>query len=106
MTTCKLCARETSYVGESKRSFRLRFNEDLRDAKNKTRSTPFGEHFMLVHANAKVDEISLSISILQVCKDMAELKIVESMEIRNRKPVLNIMSSSWTLIKSVPYSEL
>ena len=61
---------------------------------------------MLVHANAKVDEISLSISILQVCIDIAEIKIAEPTEIRNRKPVLNIMSSSWTLIKPVPYSEL
>ena len=106
MITCNMCTKETSYIGESKRSVRLRFNEHLRDAKNKTKNTPFGEHFTQCHPDVKIDDNTLSISILQVCKDMAELKIVESIEIRNRKPVLNIMSSSWSLIKPVPYSEL
>ena len=43
MITCNLCAQKTSYIGESKRSVRLRFNEHLRDAK---KNTPFGEHFV------------------------------------------------------------
>ena len=106
MITCEVCANKPAYVGESKRSVRLRFNEHLRDAKNKTKNTPFGEHFMKCHPDVKIDESTLSISILQICKDVAELKITESLEIRNRKPKLNIMSSSWTLIKPVPYSEL
>ena len=106
MITCNLCAHKTTYIGESKRSVRLRFNEHLRDAKNKTKNTPFGEHFMTCHPNIKIDHHTLTISILQVCKDMAELKIAESIEIRNHKPALNIMSSSWALIKPVPYSEL
>ena len=106
MITCNLCPRKYSYVGESKRSVRLRFNEHLRDAKNKTKNTPFGEHFQKSHPNVEIDENTLTITILQICKDVAELKIAESIEIRNHKPVLNIMSSSWTLIKPVPYSEL
>ena len=106
MITCTVCTQETTYIGESKRSVRLRFNEHLRDAKNMTKNTPFGEHFMKCHRGVKIDDNTLSISILQVCKDMAELKIAESIEIRNRKPALNIMVSSWALIKPVPYSEL
>ena len=106
MITCNLCPRKDSYVGESKRSVRLRFNEHLRDAKNKSKNTPFGEHFQKSHPNVEIDENTLTITILQICKDVAELKIAESIEIRNHKPVLNIMSSSWTLIKPVPYSEL
>ena len=106
MISCNLCANKNSYIGESKRSVRLRFNEHLRDAKNKAKNTPFGEHFMKCHSDSKIDHNSLTISILQVCRDKAELKIAESIEIRNNKPALNIMSSSWTLIKPVPYSEL
>ena len=104
--TCNLCPSKDSYIGESKRSVRLRYNEHLRDAKNKTKNTPFGEHFSKCHQNVKLDEKTLTISILHICKDIAELKIAESIEIRNHKPVLNIMSSSWALIKPVPYSEL
>ena len=103
---CNLCNNKASYIGESKRSVRLRFNEHLRDAKNKTKNTPFGEHFMNCHASDEIKQNTLSISILQTCKDMAELKIAESIEIRNHKPTLNIMCSSWTLIKPVPYSEI
>ena len=106
MITCEICPHKPTYIGESKRSVRLRFNEHLRDAKNKTKNTPFGEHFMKHHPEVKIDEHTLTISILQICKDVAELKIAESLEIRNHKPKLNIMSSSWTLIKPVPYSEL
>ena len=106
MITCNLCDQKASYIGESKRSVRLRFNEHLRDAKNKTKNTPFGDHFMKCHEQVEIDENTLSISILQICKDIAELKIAESIEIRNHKPVLNIMTSSWTLIKPVPYSEI
>ena len=61
---------------------------------------------MKCHEQAEISENTLSISILQICKDIAELKIAESIEIRNHKPVLNIMTSSWTLIKPVPYSEI
>ena len=106
LITCNICAPKVSYIGESKRSVRLRFNEHLRDAKNKTKNTPFGEHFMNYHADVQIDENTLSISILKICKDTADLKIAESIEIRNRRPSLNIMCSSWALIKPVPYSEL
>ena len=61
---------------------------------------------MKCHEQVEIDENTLSISILQICKDIAELKIAESIEIRNHKPVLNIMTSSWTRIKPVPYSEI
>ena len=106
MITCNLCTNQPSYIGETKRCVRLWFNEHVRDAKNKTKNTPFGEHFTKCHSESKIDHSTFTISILQVCKDMAELKIAESIEIRNHKPVLNIMSSSWALIKPVPYSEI
>ena len=106
MITCNLCANKPAYIGESKRSVRLRFNEHVRDAKNKTKNTPFGEHFTQYHSESEIDHSTLTISILKICKDVAELKIAESIEIRNHKPALNIMQSSWTLIRPVPYSEM
>ena len=54
MITCNLCTNKQTHIGESKRSVGLRFNEHMRDAKNKnkTKNTPFGEHFMKCHSNS------------------------------------------------------
>ena len=42
---CKLCTQNPGiYIGESKRRVRDRFNEHIRDAKNRTRNTPLGDH--------------------------------------------------------------
>ena len=83
---------------------RERFMEHLRNAKNKTKNTPFGDHFKKDHdQHTGVDHTTLGIEILKVCKDVADVKICESIEIRNKKPQLNIMSSSWSLIKPAQY---
>ena len=104
--SCDLCASNDSnaiYIGETKRSVRERFNEHLRDAKNKTKNTPLGEHVSKKHPSDTITHTSFQITILQICKDVAELKISESIHIRNQRPNLNIMSSSWSLIPPVPY---
>ena len=41
--TCQLCSK--IYIGESKRMIRERYMEHLRDARNKTKNTRFGEDF-------------------------------------------------------------
>ena len=51
---CKLCkqnGRHVSYVGESMRPVRLRFNEHRRDAINRTANAPFGDHFISEHTD-------------------------------------------------------
>ena len=40
---CTLC-QNVDYIGETKRPVRLRYNEHLRNAKNKTADTTFGDH--------------------------------------------------------------
>ena len=105
MVTCNLCSNTPAYIGETKRCVRLRFNEHIRDARNKSKNTPLGEHFTQCHPLSHIDHKTFTISILQTCKDMAELKIAESIEIRNRRPLLNIMTSSWTLIKPKSYAD-
>ena len=103
--TCNLCsATSTTYVGETRRSVRERYMEHLRDFKNKTPKTPFGDHRKQSHENDNVNPTSLTIEILQVCKDVAELKITESIHIRNLHPNLNTQTSSWRLIPPVQYT--
>ena len=52
----------------------------------------------------RTNDSSLSVKILRICKDAAELKIAESILIRNLKPSLNIHTSSWKLIQPVQYT--
>ena len=105
--TCKLCVEKPSvYIGESKRRIRDRFNEHIRDAKNKTKNTPFGDHMAQKHPTNNITHNSLKISIERVCKDVADLKIAESIEIRNQRPCLNTQTSSWPLLHPPPYTAL
>lgn len=99
---CMLCE-DTTYLGETKRHVRLRFNEHLRDAKNKTRDTPFGDHMRNHHPDISVTPTTLKIRILRRCKDVASLKITESKCIRDMNPKLNTQTSSWKLLTPPPY---
>ena len=102
---CNLCVEKPAvYIGESKRRVRDRFNEHLRDAKNRTRNTPLGDHITQMHQSSKVSSTSFKISIEKICKDVADLKITESVEIRNQKPCLNTQNSSWPLLHPPPYT--
>ena len=99
---CMLC-QDTTYVGETKRLVRLRFNEHLRDAKNRTSDTPFGDHMRDHHPDDRIAATSLQLRILRRYKDVAALKITESKYIRDLRPKLNTQTSSWKLIAPPPY---
>ena len=104
---CNLCDEPPSfYIGETKRRVRERFNEHLRDAKNKTSKTPFGDHVARRHPESSISSTSFKISIERTCKDVADLKIAESIEIRNQRPNLNTQTSSWPLLHPPAYSLL
>ena len=98
---CTIC--QDTYIGETKRLVRLRFNEHLRDAKNKTIDTPLGDHMRNQHHDVNITVSSLNIRILRHCKDVASLKITESKCIRDMKPKLNTQRSSWKLISPPAY---
>ena len=85
------------YVGEKRRSVRLRYNEHLRDAKNGKQDTPFGIH-QAQHPGVQLDCNNISIKILHVCKDGPDRKIWESIFIRDLQPTLNAQTSSWPII--------
>ena len=95
---CKLFAKDESfYVGETRRSVRLRYNERIRDAKEHKTDTPFGVH-LTKHLGVQLDRSSISIQILHVSKDGPEWKIWESIFIRDSKSTLNTQNSSWPLV--------
>ena len=97
---CKFCG--ATYVGESKRPLRLRYNEHLRCAQNETELTPVGDHFKSNHSGITKAEKSydppLEIKILMKTRDHPDRKIAESIMIRDKKPVLNEQISSWRLM--------
>ena len=100
--TCERCATAGSltspvtYVGETKRCIRYRFDEHFRDGVNHTQQTPFGDHMRECHSNEP--EPRLSITILRRCKDAADRKISEALAIRDRQPHLNSQVDTWPLL--------
>ena len=102
--TCNLCeAKQLNefYVGECTRPVRYRYNEHLSDARLRKLDTPLGEHVLKEHPDLSNTTInaSFSIKILDRGKDCAEVKIKESIFIRDLKPSLNYMQSSWPLTR-------
>ena len=77
---------------------RLRYNEHLRDAKNKRRDSPIGDHFRNEHPNFQPDPTHLTVKILQVCRSERDRKIAESLHIREHHPALNSNIASWAIL--------
>ena len=77
---------------------RIRCNEHLRDAKNRRRDSPWGEHFRNEHQNSQPDPKLITADILQVCSNERDRKIAESLPIRERRPALSINTASWAVI--------
>ena len=85
--------------GETKRPLRLRFNEHLRDALNKSPDTPMGDHFQECHSSThEGDLIPLKIRVLYRSKDHPDRKIAESLLIQRKKPKLKSNMSSWPIL--------
>ena len=94
--TCALCKK--TYIGETGRMVRLRYNEHLRDAKNKRKDSPWGDHFSNEHQNAQPDPTTITASILQACSHDRDRKIAKSLHIRDRRPALNTNIASWMVM--------
>ena len=97
---CETTGRTEFYIGESTRPVRYRFNEHLSDARLRKLDTPLGEHIIDSHQNISNTDINqgFNIEILKTGRDCAEIKIAESIQIRNMKPTMNVMKSSWPLV--------
>ena len=84
-------------------SVHMSVNEHLGDARLRRLDTPLGEHILKFHTDISSNEVNnaFRIEILSVDRDVAEVKIDESIHIRNMSPTLNTMSSSWPLVHTV-----
>ena len=86
------------YIGETKRPVRLRFNEHIRDALNKSQDTPMGDHFRESHPGIDGENNPLRIRVLYRSKDHPDRKIAESLLIQKKRPHLNSNLSSWPIL--------
>ncbi|XP_043233381.1 uncharacterized protein LOC122387335 [Amphibalanus amphitrite] len=94
--TCTLCNR--SYIGETGRHIRLRYNEHLRDAKNHRMDSPWGDHFRDDHPRCRPEPQHIAAKILQTCNTSRDRKIAESLWIRTYRPALNTNIASWAVL--------
>ena len=94
--TCRLC--QATYIGETGRMVRYRFNEHLADARHRRPDTPFGDHYNDHHQSHSIKPEDLCITILQRTNNIKDRKIAESIHIREEMPKLNTQVASWTLL--------
>ena len=105
--TCTLC--KAIYIGETRRRVRTRYMEHLGDASHKRSGTHLGDHVKESHPDSIVTNHTFKLKLLHThIKDAAQMKIIESLEIRNRKPAINKNATSWKLIApmQVQYSAM
>ena len=93
---CQLCP--LSYVGETGRMVRLRYNEHLADARHQRLEKPWGGHFADKHPDITASPDNMKIAILQRVQDIVERKIAETIHLRRLRPSLNAQSSSWAVL--------
>ena len=83
--------------------------EHLGDVRNKRQGTRFGEHMREYHSDNTIINNMLKLELLHTnLKDVAQIKITESLEIRYQKPTTNKNATSWKLIApmQIPYSSM
>ena len=87
-----------TYIGETKRPVRLRFNEHLRDAINEAKYTLMGDHFRECHPTMeKRDTPPFKIRIMYRSRDHPDRKIAESLLIQKERQ-LNCNLTSWPIL--------
>ena len=99
--SCQVChekGEDLNYIGETKRPVRLRFNEHVRDALNRSPDTPMGEHFKQAHSPLDRSSDPLRMRVLYRSKDHPDRKIAESLLIQTHRPALNSNISSWPIL--------
>ena len=89
--TCLACEREgttATYIGQSRRPIRARFNEHLGDARLRKSETGLGDHTLDWHTDMSNTEINKNykIEILTTKEHEADLRICESVYIRDNNP--------------------
>ena len=104
--TCVACGRKgvrATYIGQSRRPIRARFNEHLGDARLRKPDTGLGDHALDYHSDMDNTQINSNfhIEILTTEQHEADLRIGESIYIRDNNPTMNTKSRSWSLTKHI-----
>ena len=94
---CVFCQKQ--YVGETSRTTRERFEEHHFEARHRKTDKPWGKHMATFHPTNNIrsgDIIFVDTKVLAFETRTARRKIREAIEIRDRKPEINI-SFGWPL---------
>ena len=104
--TCVACLMkgvQATYIGQTRCPIRARFNEHLGDARLRKLDTGLGDHTFEFHSDMDSKQVNsnFQIEIITTKDQEAELRICESMYIRECNPSMNTKSRSWSLTKHV-----
>ena len=101
--TCQSIGVTATYIGQSRRPIRARFNEHLGDARLRKPDTGLGDHIAEHHWEMDNNKINSNfhIEILTTKEHEADLRICESVHIRDQTPSMNTKSRSWNLTKHI-----
>ena len=101
--TCQSIGVLATYIGQSRRPIRARFNEHLGDARLRKPDTGLGDHISEHHWEMDNNKINSNfhIEILTTKEHEADLRICESVHIRDQTPSMNTKSRSWNLTKHI-----
>ena len=91
---CHKCGE--SYIGETGRTLETRVAEHCADAR-KGSLTPWGQHYQRKHRSLAVGQVVSKVKILARESDRASRKLREAVEIKARKPAIN-MYAGWNLL--------
>ena len=100
---CQIEGVEATYIGQTRRPIRARFNEHLGDARRRKLDTGLGDHTVDYHTNMDNSQVNRNyhVEILTTKEHEAELRICESVYIREHNPSMNTQARSWRLTKHV-----
>jgi len=94
---CVFCSKE--YIGETFRCVRDRFSDHHVQARLKIAGTPLGMHMILMHSSLHIKPgqvIFKQAQVLAIESRDSRRKIREAIEIRERKPEINL-NNGWVL---------
>ena len=98
MLECREC--HGQYIGETGRPFEIRAKEHNMQARNKQPRSPWGQHYATHHPTTRLRLGESAFSKAEVIAqdaDTARRKLREAVEIKHRKPTIDI-SGGWELL--------
>ena len=90
---CSLCG--AKYVGECIRPVRDRFLEHRRACLKRDDQNPVGLHFKRFHQTDALPQTPITCKIMHRCSDHVSRKLLETIFIREQRPLMNKNVSSW-----------